>query len=154
MPSLSIQRERQAREEVGVTSFSPGAKWFLCIFFVAAVGGGTAWHLTAEFVDAPRAWPRTLDPTRLLPARGEVDIVASDSGWPSALKAVNDRMGDNIADYEADLEERSPLIRAVVPTVNAVVTDLFGGSTESVYPGGTAGGSIVPTSTTSRGRDS
>ena len=135
MASLSIERERQAREEVGVTAYSRGVKWFLSVFFVATIGAGTVWHLAVDLADAPRAWPRILDPTRLLPAWEEVRAVAGEAGWASALKAANDRMGANIADYETDLEDGSPVIEAVVPTVNAVVTDLLGGSTESVYRG-------------------
>ena len=135
MASLSIERERQAREEVGVTAYSRGVKWFLSAFFVVLVGAGTVWHLAAEIADAPRAWPRMFDPTRLLPAWEEVRAVAAEAGWVTALKAANDRMGTNIADYEADLEDGSPVIDALVPTVNAVVTDLLGGSTESVYRG-------------------
>ena len=134
MASLSIERERQAREELGVTSFSRGVKGFLFGFFVATVGGGTAWHLAAELIDTP-AWPRTLDPTRLLPGWEEVRAVASEAGWPAAFKAANDRIGANIADYDVDLEDRSPVIEALVPTVNALVTEGLRGSTESVYPG-------------------
>lgn len=135
MASLSIERERQAREEVGVTSYSRGVKWFLSASFVVTVGAATVWHLATEIVDAPRTWPRMLDPTRLLPASEEVRAVAAEAGWLAALKAANDRMGANIADYETDLEDGSPVIETLVPTVNAVVTDLLGGSTESVYPG-------------------
>ena len=135
MASLSIERERQAREEVGATSYSRGVKWFLSAFFVATVGAGTVWHLATDLADAPRAWPRVLDPTRLLPAWEEVRVVAAEAGWASALKAANDRMGANITDYETDLEDGSPVIEALVPTVNVIVTDLLGGSTESVYRG-------------------
>lgn len=135
MASLSIERERQAREEVGVTAYSRGVKWFLSAFFVVIVGAGTVWHLATDLVDAPRPWPRILDPTRLLPAWEEVRAVAAEAGWFTALKAANDRMGANIADYETDLEDGSPAIDGLVPTVNAVVTDLLGGSTESVYRG-------------------
>ncbi|MCY3813836.1 MAG: hypothetical protein OXH15_18745 [Gammaproteobacteria bacterium] len=135
MASLSIERERQAREEVGVTSYSRGVKWFLSAFFVVTVAGGTVWHLALDLVDTPRPWPRILDPTRLLPATEEVRAVAAEAGWAAALKAANDRMGTNIADYETDLEDGSPVIDALMPTVNAVVTDLLGGSTESVYRG-------------------
>lgn len=135
MASLSIERERQAREELGVTSFSRGVKGFLFVFFVATVGGGTAWHLAAELVDEPAAWPRAFDPTRLLPGWEEVRAVASETGLPAAFKAANDRMAVNIADYEVDLEDRSPVIEALVPTVNALVTKRLRGSTESVYPG-------------------
>ena len=85
MASLSIERERQAREELGVTSFSRGVKGFLFGFFVAIVGGGTAWHLAAELVDTP-AWPRALDPTRLLPGWEEMRLVASEAGWPSSVQ--------------------------------------------------------------------
>ena len=134
MASLSIERERQAREEAGVTAYSRGVKWFLSAFFVVSVAGGTVWHLASDLVDTPRPWPRILDPTRLLPAWEEVRL-KSQAGWFAALKAANDRMGANIADYEADLEDGSPTIHALVPTVNAVVTDLLGGSTESVYRG-------------------
>ena len=134
MASLSIERERQAREELGVTSFARGVKGFLFGCFVAIVGGGTAWHVAAELADAP-AWPRALDPTRLLPGWEELRVVASEAGWPAAFKAANDRIGVNIADYEVDLEDRSPVIEALVPTVNALVTAGLRGSTESVYPG-------------------
>ena len=134
MASLSIERERQAREELGVTSFSRGVKGFLFVFFVAVVGGGTAWHLAGELVDTS-AWPRALDPTRLLPGWEELRVVASEEGWPAAFKAANDRIAVNIADYEVDLEDRSPVIEALVPTVNALVTSGLRGSTESVYPG-------------------
>lgn len=135
MASLSIERERQAREEVGVTAYSRGVKWFLSAFFVVTVGAGTVWHLATEIVDAPRTWPRMLDPTRLLPAWEEVRAVSAEAGWASALKVANDRMGINIAEYETNLEDGSPVIETLVPTVNAVVTDLLGGSTESVYRG-------------------
>ena len=53
--------------------------------------------------------------------------MAEEAGWASAFKAANDRMGANIADYETDLEDGSPVIEALVPTVNAIVTDLLGG---------------------------
>lgn len=135
MASLSIERERQAREEVGVTAYSRGVKWFLSAFFVVTVGAGTVWHLATEIVEAPRTWPRMLDPTRLLPAWEEVRAVSAEAAWASALKVANDRMGVNIADYETNLEDGSPVIETLVPTVNAVVTDLLGGSTESVYRG-------------------
>lgn len=135
MPSLSIERERQARREVGVTAFSRGVKGFLCAFFIAAVAGGTLWHLAADLGAGSRAWPRMLDPTRLLPAPEEIGAVRTDAGWRAALKAANDRVNANIADYETDLEDRSPVIAALVPAVNSLVSDVLGGSTESVYRG-------------------
>ena len=99
MASLSIRARTPSPGRVGRhVVLARGVKGFLFGFFVAIVGGGTAWHVAAELVDTP-AWPRALDPTRLLPGWEELGVVASEAGWPSAFKAANDRIAVNIADY-------------------------------------------------------
>lgn len=134
-PSLSVEREAQARREAGETTFAPGVKWFLVVTFVAMVAAGTLSHLTSDVRHDPGAWPAMIDPGRILPEWEEVAWVAAEEGWRSALVGANERMLANIADYESALEDGSPMIDAVVPTVNRVITGWLGGSTESVYAG-------------------
>jgi len=128
-------RERQARSEVGVTTVAPGVTLLLCVGFVAVIALGLGWQLALDMRDQPEEWPRTVDPVRVLPVWEEVRGFASDEGWVRALTVANQRLLTNIEDYELDLEERAPLIEALVPSVNLLVTDLLRGSTESVYPG-------------------
>ena len=134
--SLSIEREAQARREAGETAFGPGVKWFLVATFATTVAAGTITHLMSDVWDAPGAWPPAMiQPGRVLPGWDEVTWVAEEEGWRSALLWANDRMLANIAEYESLLDDGSPMIDAVVPTVNRVITGWLRGSTESVYPG-------------------
>jgi len=134
-PSLSIEREAQARHEIGETTFAPGVKWFMVATFLAMVAAGTLSHLLSDVRGDPGAWPAMIDPGRVLPGWDEVTWVAEEDGWRSALVGANDRMLANIADYESLLEDASPMVDAVVPRANGVITAWLGGSTESVYPG-------------------
>ena len=133
--TLSIEREAQARREVGETTFGPGVKWFLGATFVVMVVATTVSHLVSDTRAEPGAWPAMIDPARLLPGWAEVTWTAEQDGWLSALGRANDRTLANIADYESTLEDGSPMVRAIVPVINQVVTSWLGGSTESVYPG-------------------
>lgn len=134
-PSLSIEREAQARREAGETTFAPGVKWFLVATFAATLAAGTLSHLLSDVRADHQAWPAMIDPGRVLPGWDEVTWVAEEKGWRSALVEANEAMLVNIADYESALEDASPMIDALVPTVNRVITGWLGGSTESAYAG-------------------
>lgn len=135
MTLTSEERELEARKEAGKTLYSPGVKPLLCICFVVLILGGALWQLVQDLRDEPGTWPKTLDPARLAPVWEEIHGVATDEGWLSALKSANQRTLVNIKDYETDLEDSSPLIEALVPSTNLLVTGVLRGSTESVYPG-------------------
>lgn len=129
------ERERQAREEVGRTDIGPAARLALVGCFIGLLAGGLGWHVANDLRERPGRWPQVVDPTRLAPVWDEVGALAGTDGWLPALALANQRVGVNIADYETSLEERSPLVDALVPAVNLMVTGWLGGATESVYPG-------------------
>ncbi len=135
MLTTPSERERQAREEVGHTTLTPLVSRLLSAGAIVLLVGTLAWHTAADLGADPGRWPRVLDPRMLAPVWDEISAVADAEGWVDALALANERVGVNIADYETSLEERSPLIDALVPTVNSIVTGWLGGSTESVYPG-------------------
>ncbi len=129
------ERERQARNEVGQTVVTAPVSRLLTAGALVFLVGTLGWHTIADLRADPGRWPSVLDPRTLPPVWDEISSVAAVDGWIDALALANERVGVNIADYETSLEERSPLIDALVPMVNLVVTSWLGGSTESVYPG-------------------
>ncbi len=128
-------RVLQARREAGETQFSPGVKPFLCLCMVAAVLSVITWQIKQNLSDTPGAWPKTLDLRKLIPESEEISSVAADQGLIESLKVANNRTLENIELFESDIEDNSPLIKSLVPSVNLIVTNKLRGSTESVYPG-------------------
>ena len=128
-------RVLQARREAGETQFSPSVRVFLCLCMVAVILSVLTWQIMQDLSDTSGAWPKTLDPSRVLPELEEIRSVAADQGWIESFKVANKRMLENIELIESDIEDNSALIKSLVPSVNLIVTDRLRGSTESVYPG-------------------
>lgn len=129
-----LSREEQARIEVGYTDVSSRVAWALTAGFLVLVAALPAAELWGSWRSPePGPWARLrIDSTALGAADGVTGAVPF---VPAPVVAANRALLAAFSDFEAALEDRSPVGRRLRPPAQAVLTRWLGAGNERVYVG-------------------
>lgn len=126
----AIDREQQAEIEIGHTTFSRGVAVFLTVLLLVVIYGLFAVErLQSDGVALVD------DVLHLAPTPGDVSDVVSREGAYEGFFTLNRTMLGNMERLTADLEQSSPLRRALVAPANRLLTGKLGAQNADVARG-------------------
>jgi len=126
----AIDREQQAEEEIGHTTFSRGVPVFLTAFLLVLIFGVFVLERLQR-----NAVPLVDDILHLPPASSDISSTLAREGVYDAFFTLNRTMLGNMERLATDLERNSPLRAALLPPMNRYLTGHFGAQNADVLRG-------------------
>ena len=126
----AIDREQQAEEEIGHTTFSRGVPIFLTALLLATIFG----VFTLERLQSD-AVPLVDDLVHLAPTTSDISATIASEGPYDAFFTLNRTMLGNMERLATDLERSSPLRTALLSPMNRYLTGHLGAQNADVLRG-------------------
>ena len=126
----AIDREKQAEEEIGHTTFSRGVPFFLTTLLIALIFGVFA--LERFQVDSV---PLVDDVLHLAPSARDISDTVAREGAYRSFFSLNRVLLGNMERLTSDLERTSPLRKILLPPMNRYLTSYLGAQNADVLRG-------------------